>query len=50
MVVHGGGPKISETLDAMNIKSEFYNGLRITNQDAIDVVQMVCWIHKKRTL
>jgi len=41
VVVHGGGPKISETLDALNIKSEFYNGLRITNQDAIDVVQMV---------
>ena len=41
VVVHGGGPKINETLDAMNIKSEFYNGLRITNEDAIDVVQMV---------
>lgn len=41
VVVHGGGPKISETLDAMNIKSEFYKGLRITNKDAIDVVQMV---------
>jgi len=41
VVVHGGGPKISETLDVMNIKSEFYKGLRITNKDAIDVVQMV---------
>lgn len=41
VVVHGGGPKISGTLDIMNIKSEFHNGLRITNQDAMDVVQMV---------
>ena len=41
VVVHGGGPKISQTLETMNIKSEFYNGLRITNKDAIDVVQMV---------
>ena len=41
VVVHGGGPKINETLDIMNIESEFHNGLRITNKDAIDVVQMV---------
>jgi acetylglutamate kinase len=41
VVVHGGGPKISQTLDMMNIESEFHKGLRITNQDAIDVVEMV---------
>lgn len=41
VVVHGGGPKINQTLDVMNIKSKFHNGLRITNQDAIDVVEMV---------
>ncbi|HZJ57216.1 MAG TPA: acetylglutamate kinase [Clostridia bacterium] len=41
VVVHGGGPKINETLDIMNIKSEFHKGLRVTTEDAIDVVEMV---------
>lgn len=41
VLVHGGGPMISETLNIMNIESKFHNGLRITDQNAIDVVQMV---------
>lgn len=41
VVVHGGGPKINETLDIMNIESKFHKGLRVTSQDAIDVVEMV---------
>lgn len=41
VIVHGGGPKISKTLNTMDIKSEFYKGLRITNKDAIEVVEMV---------
>jgi len=41
VVVHGGGPKINRTLDIMNIESKFHNGLRITDQNAMDVVQMV---------
>lgn len=41
VVVHGGGPKITETLDLMKIQSEFHKGLRITNGEAIDVVEMV---------
>jgi acetylglutamate kinase len=41
VVVHGGGPKISETLNLMNIESQFHKGLRITTEDAIDVVEMV---------
>lgn len=41
ILVHGGGPDINKTLDAMQIESTFHNGLRITSEDAIDVVQMV---------
>lgn len=41
VVIHGGGPKISETLDIMKIESEFHKGLRVTNEEAIDVVEMV---------
>jgi acetylglutamate kinase len=41
ILVHGGGPDINQTLDALQIESTFHNGLRITSADAIDVVQMV---------
>lgn len=41
IVVHGGGPDINHTLNALDIKTEFYNGLRITTDEAMDVVQMV---------
>jgi len=41
VVVHGGGPEISRTLSLMNVESRFYKGLRITDKDAIEVVQMV---------
>lgn len=41
IVVHGGGPQIGETLDKLGIKSEFIDGLRVTCEDTIDVVDMV---------
>ncbi|HHT50860.1 MAG TPA: acetylglutamate kinase [Eubacteriaceae bacterium] len=41
VVVHGGGPQISRMLNAMDIKSKFYKGLRVTNKDAVNVVEMV---------
>ena len=41
VVVHGGGPYISSFLDRLNVKSEFINGLRYTDDNAIEVVQMV---------
>ena len=41
VLVHGGGPEINETLGAMNIKSEFVNGLRVTDAETAQVVQMV---------
>lgn len=41
IVVHGGGKKINSYLDRLDIKSEFKDGLRVTNKDAIDAVEMV---------
>ena len=39
--IHGGGPEISHTLKQLNIESKFINGLRYTDDETIDVVQMV---------
>ncbi|MBQ8719674.1 MAG: acetylglutamate kinase [Clostridia bacterium] len=41
VLVHGGGPEITETLTKIGKKSEFYNGLRVTDKETADVVQMV---------
>ena len=41
VLVHGGGPEISKTLEAMHIKSEFLDGLRVTDKETANVVQMV---------
>ncbi len=41
VLVHGGGPEISEMLGRLNIESKFIDGLRYTDSDTIDVVKMV---------
>ncbi len=41
VVVHGGGPQIGAMLKRLEIKSTFVDGLRVTDQAAIDVVEMV---------
>ncbi|GAE88658.1 acetylglutamate kinase [Acetivibrio straminisolvens] len=41
VVVHGGGPDINKALDKFNIKSQFVNGLRLTDKATMDVAQMV---------
>ena len=41
IIVHGGGPDISKTLEKFNHKSKFINGLRYTDETTIDVAQMV---------
>lgn len=41
VVVHGGGPQISDMLGRLNIASEFRGGLRVTTPEAMDVVRMV---------
>ncbi len=41
VVVHGGGPQISQTLKRMGIASTFNGGLRVTDEETMDVVEMV---------
>ncbi|RXZ83503.1 acetylglutamate kinase [Paenibacillaceae bacterium] len=41
VIVHGGGPAISETLGKLGIESGFVNGLRKTSNEVLDVVEMV---------
>ena len=41
VLVHGGGPEINDLLGKLGKKSEFIDGLRVTDQETIDVVQMV---------
>jgi len=41
IVVHGGGPQIQSMLERLGIKSEFAAGLRITDADTVEVVEMV---------
>lgn len=41
VVVHGGGPQISHLLERLGKVSEFFQGMRITDRETMDVVQMV---------
>lgn len=41
VLVHGGGPEINAMLKKINKESEFVNGLRYTDEETIDIVQMV---------
>jgi len=41
VVVHGGGPQIGQLLERIGKKSEFVDGLRVTDSETIDVVEMV---------
>ena len=41
IVVHGGGPQIAALLDRLKIKSEFADGLRITDRATVEIVEMV---------
>lgn len=41
VVVHGGGPQINKTLERMGIKSVFRGGLRVTDEETMNVVEMV---------
>jgi len=50
VVVHGGGPQISEMLERLGIESEFKGGLRVTSPEAMDVVRMVLTGHVSREL
>jgi len=41
VVVHGGGPQINKVLDSMGITSKFIRGMRYTDDETMDVVEMV---------
>ncbi|MEW6110014.1 MAG: acetylglutamate kinase [Nitrospirota bacterium] len=41
VIVHGGGPKISATMQKMGKKPEFVHGQRVTDQETMDIVEMV---------
>lgn len=41
IVVHGGGPQIGKLLEQLNIESKFVNGMRVTDSQTMDVVEMV---------
>ena len=41
VLVHGGGPEISDMIKKVGKKSEFVDGLRVTDEETVDIVQMV---------
>ena len=41
VLVHGGGPEITQMLKAVGKESKFVNGLRVTDKETVDIVQMV---------
>lgn len=41
VVVHGGGPQIGQMLERLKIKSEFIDGLRVTDKETVEIVEMV---------
>lgn len=41
VLVHGGGPAINKTLNKIGVESKFVDGLRVTDKETVDVVQMV---------
>jgi len=41
IVVHGGGPQIGHMLERLGVKSTFIDGLRVTDQETVEVVEMV---------
>lgn len=41
VLVHGGGPEISQTMEKLGKQAQFVNGLRVTDKETVDIVQMV---------
>ena len=41
VIVHGGGPQIGQMLDRLRIRSDFVDGLRVTDRDSVEIVEMV---------
>ena len=41
VIVHGGGPQIGHMLERLRIQSSFVDGLRVTDQETVEIVEMV---------
>ena len=41
VIIHGGGPQITSYLEKMGVKSEFVDGMRVTDDESIDMIEMV---------
>ncbi len=41
IIVHGGGPQIGKLLDRLNISTQFIDGMRVTDSETMDIVEMV---------
>lgn len=50
VLVHGGGPEITKTLERFGKRSRFVNGLRVTDPETMEVVEMVLAGHANKTL
>ena len=50
VIVHGGGPEISRWLEKTGLKTEFINGLRVTDSNVMDIVEMVLSGHVNKNL
>jgi len=50
VVVHGGGPQINEMLDRLGKKGEFIQGMRVTDAETMDVVEMVLGGHVNKDI
>lgn len=50
VLVHGGGPEISELMGKLGKKAQFVDGLRVTDKETVDIVQMVLAGRVNKTL
>jgi acetylglutamate kinase len=50
VVVHGGGPQIDEMLDKLGKKGEFIQGMRVTDAETMDIVEMVLGGHVNKDI
>lgn len=50
VIVHGGGNKISYFLDKLSIETKFVDGLRVTDRDSMDIVEMVLSGHINKNI
>ena len=50
VVVHGGGPQINEMLDRLGKKGEFIQGMRVTDEETMDIVEMVLGGHVNKEI